>query len=115
MTTYHVQADCGNREDHTFDNLPDAVADQATRPGTRVWSDALTPAVDPAPTDRQRMEMYRAEMNRLQSTLNDVVAQRDALARDLLSGYVNYSQAVRTILTDLIESGNVADYHGLLS
>lgn len=79
----------------------------------------------PTPTDRQRMEEYRAEMNRLRLTLKSVAAQRDALAYELLNSAWNRDSArwtlahdyrgIGTILTDLVESGNVDDIHGFLS
>lgn len=69
------------------------------------------------PTDRQRMEEYRAEMNRLRSTLKLVAAQRDTLASCLLNYNVEAvtTMTIRTILTDLVESGHITDVHGFLS
>lgn len=67
----------------------------------------------------------RSEMNRLRATLEAVTAQRDTLARELLSEVqtsfnsdnvrVDYSRAALTVLTDLVESGNVVDVNGYLS
>lgn len=82
-------------------------------------------ANESAPTDRQRMVAYRAEVNRLRLTLKTVAAQRDALADELLHSAWDRDSArwtlahdyrgIGTILTDLVESGNVDDIHGFLS
>lgn len=82
-------------------------------------------ALTTTPTDRQRMEEYRAEMNQLRSTLKAVAAQRDTLATELLHSAWDRDSArwavardfrgVVTILTDLVESGNVIDINGFLS
>lgn len=78
--------------------------------------DALIPVVkaNTAPTDRQRAESYRAEMNRLASTLKAVERQRDILAAELLNGDELYSRATVDVLTDLVKSG-IIDHRGLLS
>lgn len=68
-----------------------------------------------APTDRQRAEMYRAEISKLRATLKGVVAQRDTLATTLLANYSILDSATTTVLSDLVESGNVTDHHGFLS
>lgn len=69
-----------------------------------------------APTDRERAEMYRAEMSKLRATLKGVVTQRDTLANELLNPSDDiYSSATTTVLTDLVESGNVVDHYGYLS
>lgn len=68
----------------------------------------------------KRLAELTIAYNRLQSTLKGVAAQRDALAAALLNVAhyaegVDYGTAVTTILTDLVESGNVVDHHGFLS
>lgn len=82
-------------------------------------SDALrvigTDLAPNAPTDRERAEMYRAEMSRLRESLRAVTAQRDTLAQALLSEPGKRLVFALTVLTDLVESGTVTDDHRYLS